>query len=240
MALIAYADESGHSADLTCRHIGIAAVLAAPEASARLTDEWARLLRKAGVDHFHMNEFAHSHGPFIGWTEDRRRELLGPLLDAVVAVRPSIFGAVMSLGDWRALEPTEQRFFIDPWFPCLQECGYLSAAHGSTVGQATVDFVFSQQDEFQGRARPLWEIMRRRGDPFTALGEFRFGNMREEIPLQVADLATYEMVLAHDHVAGGATRVRYPFQRLQECDHYFRYIDAAYLAAQVAGARAQT
>ena len=212
MALIAYADESGHSDDPSCRHIGIAAVLAAPEAWARLTDEWDRLLRSAGVDYFHMVEFAHRHGPFAGWTECRRQELLGPMLDVIVALRPSIFGAVMSLADWRALEPTDQRFFIDPWFPCLQECGYLSAAHGSTVGQATVNFVFSQQEEFQGRAGPLWELMRKRGDPFTALGEFRFANMREETPLQVADLATYEMVLARTHVARGVTTVRYPFQ----------------------------
>ena len=134
MPLLAYADESGHSADPNCRHIGICTVITSPESWEGLAERWSLLLRDHEVEHFHMSEFAHSKGPFAGWTEDQRRDLLGALLDAIVNIEPSIFGAVLSLQAWRDLTPEDQSLFLDPWYPCLQECAYLAAAHGSTVG----------------------------------------------------------------------------------------------------------
>lgn len=234
--LTAFADESGHSQDAHCTHIGIAAILLTSEGSKCLSARWSELLSAADVPHFHMKEFAHSVGPFKGWTEKRRRELLGPLLDAIVEAGPSIFGAVMPLSEWRALAPDQQALFIDPWFPCLQECAYLSAAHGSTVGQAIVDFTFSRQDDFQGRAANLWPIMTERSSPFDSLGTFKFEDMRNEPCLQAADLATYEIVLAHKQVGAGAVDIRFPLNRLRECDHHFRYINGAYIRTQVEGA----
>jgi hypothetical protein len=239
MGLVAYADESGHSADPKARHMGLSAIIAPEAAWTELTDRWKNALMESSVPHFHMSEFAHSLGPFTGWSEEQRRSLLAKLVDALVAAKPSIFGAVLKLEAWRALAPEDAALFVDPWDPCLQECAFFAAAHGATVGQATVDFVFSQQPEFEGKVRQLWELLRKRPFPMTALGECRFDDMRREVRLQVADLVVYEVVLAHDQVARGATKFRYPFERIRSCDTYFRYIDEITLRTQIAGARGE-
>jgi hypothetical protein len=239
MPLCAFADESGHSSDPECRHLGIGIVVADSESLPGFRAEWQGVLQAFDLIHFHMREFAHTLGPFRSWMEDRRRSLMSALLSTVIALRPSLFGAVMSLDAWRALGQEDQSLFIDPWFPCLQECAFLAAAYGHTVGQSTVEFVFSQQPEFQGRAQALWELLRSRPAPMTALGPCQFADMRQEPGLQAADLLTYEMVLGHGQVANGATKLRYPFEQLRKCDHYFRYMDEIALRTQVAGARGE-
>lgn len=66
-----------------------------------------------------------------------------------------------------------------------------------------------------------------------SLASITYADMRVKIGLQAADLVAYEAVLAHDQVAGGASRVRYPFRRIRENDSFFRYIDAAWLNRQL-------
>ena len=50
-----------------------------------------------------MREFAHRIGAFTGWTEERRRALLGPCVQALNSIPAVAVGAAMSVADFEAL-----------------------------------------------------------------------------------------------------------------------------------------
>src|SRR5450759_1876110 len=84
--LLAYAEESGHAADLNCRHVGMAGIIAPSERWEEFDRLWLTILARYGLDNFHMREYAHRRGPFVGWSEEKRRNLMQELLDAIGSV----------------------------------------------------------------------------------------------------------------------------------------------------------
>jgi hypothetical protein len=105
-----------------------------------------------------MVEYAQSRGLFEHketWPEPRRRALLNRILSAVARTEPRLFGAIMDLQAWRKLSPEEQGWFLDPYYPCAQECIRLATIYADTEGQDSIEVVFSQTTEFAGRARFL-------------------------------------------------------------------------------------
>ena len=47
------------------------------------SQNWQQVLNESGLDYFHMSEFENRRGDFDGWTEERKRELLGKLLPVI-------------------------------------------------------------------------------------------------------------------------------------------------------------
>lgn len=235
--LLAYSDESGHAADPKCRHVGMAGLIASSEGWDRADKLWLAALEKHRVQHFHMRHFAHSLGEFSGWPEDRRRSLMNDLLNAVVSITPTIVGSVISMEAWRAQSEDYKAAFLDPYYCCLQEFVFLADVHGATVGDDRVSIILSQNTEFDGRAKSLAEILVSSSSMPGSLSSITYADMRERPGLQAADLIAYETVLAHDQLARGERKVRYPFQRIRGNDSFFRYMDGTYLQAQLAGTR---
>src|SRR5258708_36436255 len=105
--LIAYADESGHAADLNCRHVGMAGIIAPAERWAEFDLVWVTILGRYGLQEFHMREYAHRRGPFVDWPEEKRRALMKELLDAIGSLPPTYVGSVISMQAWRALPESD-------------------------------------------------------------------------------------------------------------------------------------
>jgi hypothetical protein len=241
--LRSYWDEGGSSADPGCRFMGIVGLVASTEGWERFGPMWKGALDDFGLTHFHMKDFAHWKGQFADrslWQEPRRRELVGRLLDAIAAAVPRIHGGVMDLTAWRALTDEERGYFIDPWYPCMQECVRLASVYAQVDGE-DVEFVFSQHSEFGGRAKLLWETIKasKHRPVVDKLGPFSMPDMRNVLPLQAADLVAYEYIKASAPLTTGEFSFRVPFQRLLDIDPrtFVSFIDAGMLAWQVEGAR---
>ena len=231
--LIAYADESGHAADLNCRHVGMAGIIAPAERWAEFDRLWVTILERYGLQNFHMREYAHHRGPFVDWPEEKRRALMNELLDAIGSVPPTYVGSVISMQAWRALPESDTELFVDPYYCCVQELVFLADAHGATVGDDKVSIVLSQNTEFRGKAKSLAEVLLNSETMPRALNSISYADMRVQPGLQAADLVAYETVLAHDQLARGADTVRYPFHRILQNVNFFRYIEEEWLNWQL-------
>jgi hypothetical protein len=235
--LLAFADESGHAADPKVDHVGLVGLIAPEERWATFRNQWNAALAAFGIDAFHMREFAHRRGAFQDWPEERRRALLDQLLAAIEELQPTIVGSVISLQAWRALDSSDQRLFLDPYYACIQEFAYLAAVHATTVGQDDVRITLSQNSEFAGRAKSLFDALSKSQTMPRSVRDYQYADMRTEPALQAADLVAYEVVLGHDQVSKGAVKLRHPFERLRRTDMFVRYIEDTWLAGQVRGAR---
>lgn len=231
--LLAYADESGHAADLNCRHVGMAGIVAPSDKWEEFDSLWVAILERYGLQNFHMREYAHRRGPFADWPEEKRRSLMNELLDAIASLSPTIVGSVISMQAWRALPESDTEMLVDPYYCCVQEFVFMADVHGATVGDDKVSIILSQNTEFRGKAKSLADVLLNSKTMPGSLDSIRYADMREEPGLQAADLVAYETMLAHDQVAGGASRVRYPFQRICENVHFFRYIEEDWLNCQL-------
>ena len=111
LALTAYMDESGHSADPALHFAGMAGFIAPGLAWDEFEKSWSAILNQFELEWFHMNEFAHFEGPFEGWDEKRRRDLFGQLIGVIKKTRAIPTGAVVSVADFNSLSEGQQPHF---------------------------------------------------------------------------------------------------------------------------------
>ena len=174
LALTAYMDESGHSADPALHFAGMAGFIAPGLAWDEFEKSWSAILDQFGLEWFHMNEFAHFEGPFEGWDEKRRRDLFGQLIGVIKKTRAIPTGAVVSVADFNSLSEGQRAAFRDPYFMAFQQCtrGACLQAYGY-VGEK-VSMVYAYQSEYgatdskatvsvnqAGGAEQLWHVMKR-------------------------------------------------------------------------------
>jgi hypothetical protein len=191
IVLVGFFDESGHSSGT--EFFALAAFVADAFQWAGFDDQWRNALNRHGAPYLHMREFAHSRGPFQGWTEDRRQGLLGECVTAINSIRAIAVGAAMSVEDFKKLDYEAQSSLQDPFFCCFQEVvrGAALNAHLEHKG-LKVQMVFSRQDEFSAMASKLWNVMAEHIDVKERMGSLEFQDMRTVPGLQVADLLAYE------------------------------------------------
>src|SRR4030088_1980187 len=77
-AVTAYFDESGHHA--STRVVAMGGAIAGPNQWGEHRQRWKETLGRYGVNVFHMTDFENRQGEFLGWNENRRRELLSDLM----------------------------------------------------------------------------------------------------------------------------------------------------------------
>jgi hypothetical protein len=235
----AYGDESGHSSHPGFFSIGM---WVGPEGAwDRFDRAWRMILNTFGIPYMHMREYAHSIGPFKGWDEEQRRQLMTAVL--LVLEKAAVFPlvAALSVNDYRRLTQTHQSRLRDPFFACLQEtirgCGLFLL---DEPGADKVRIIYSQQDEFQGDARKLFNAMVKSVDVRNNLDSFQFEPMKKFPGLQAADLLAYESFRYCQMVQRDpAAKLRFPFQRILDMqprgNWMFKYLPYWYLRLQAAG-----
>src|SRR5438093_8646639 len=82
--LIGFLDESGHSS--ATEFFALAAFVAMEADWIAFDRLWHEALRDNQAPYLHMREFAHRIGAFTGWTEERRRALLGSCVQALNSI----------------------------------------------------------------------------------------------------------------------------------------------------------
>jgi hypothetical protein len=188
---VAYVDESGHSEET--EFFSLAASVADWPVWRVFNTRWNQALVTHGAPYLHMREFAHSLGPFKGWTESRRRELMRDCLAAAEGLNIVHIAAAMRVADYRKLDPESQKQFVDPTFCCFQ-----TVMNGVSLNAyldfplTKTDVVYSRQDEYAGMLRKLYGHMTQFWRDGQMLGVLAFQNMRASPGLQLADLVAYE------------------------------------------------
>lgn len=185
----AYFDESGHAA--SGGFVALAGFVARDETWARFDVAWNVALARHGAPFLHTTDLTNFVREFRGWTEERRRALIADLMNVIHdAGRIAAVGAVMAVDDFNSLTPEQQARLRDPFFPLFQEVidGASLEAYFEP-SDTRVRMVYSQQDEFAGSARQLFNVMRGRN---VRIGELQFADMRTSPGLLAADLLSFE------------------------------------------------
>jgi hypothetical protein len=221
--------------------MGIIGLVASDEGWVRFEPAWRGVLDAYELPYFHATDCEQGRRIFKDrelWPRPRRAALVAELLGVIALAGPRIVGAVMSLDAWRALSKDDRSLFLNAWFPCMQECVRLAAAIAVTE-QAACELVFSQQEEFAGRAAGLWDVLRRSHIPgIEHVRGYRMADMRDSLPLQAADLVAYELTKSAPTIAvGGDLRPATGALLMIDPFMFISDLDAGYLTWQVEGAR---
>lgn len=213
--LYGYLDETGHSSDETQQFNGMAGFLAQKRDWERVENKWKATLKMFGVQYFHMKDFAHFRGFFVGWSEQKRQKLFGKLMTHLESINPIPIGVIFDMAAFRSLPPQKLERLAEPYM--LSCAAMLSLAGGmlDTIGlkrRATI--VFSDQVQFRNCARDFYEYAVSCDSVVNkVIAPPEFGDMREVIPLQAADIIAYELYKECDRQFNAPSRPpRYGFE----------------------------
>ena len=206
--LAAYLDETGHSDDPQLRFAGMAGLVARSEEWHLFASRWQDTLNNAGLrESFHMVDFAGFQRQFRDWKSDgdqRRKRLLGRLVELILETKAIPVGALVSIEAFRSLTQDQQSSFKDPYFLAFQSCTRGAAVVGFP-GEA-VTMVYSYNKEYgavssskqysvdqAGLASQLWHTMKASTDYGQWMDTYDTGSPRDLPQLQAADLFAYEL-----------------------------------------------
>ncbi len=206
LALTAYMDESGHSADPRLNFAGMAGFVAPAQHWEVFEGRWNTILKEFGLEWFHMKDFAQSVKQYEGWEESRRRKLYGALIRTICEARPIPTGAVVSIADYNSLSEGQRLAFRDPYYMAFQQCTRGASLQAFEYVNERVAMVYAYQEEFgaikpkeafsinqAGGAEQLWHAMKRMTDYGKWMGSYGSSTPIESSPLQAADLLAYEL-----------------------------------------------
>ncbi len=189
-----YLDETGHSSDESQRFNGMAGFLAQKHDWECVEKKWKATLKRFGIPHFHMKDFAHFRGFFAGWSEQKRQQLLGKLFTHLESINPIPIGVIFDMEAFRSLPSQKLEHLTEPYM--LSRSAMLSLTGGmldaiGLKGRTTI--IFSEQVEFRQCAHDYYRYAVSRE---LLVGKLIappvFGDLREVTPLQAADIMAYE------------------------------------------------
>ena len=196
------------------------------------SQKWQQVLADSGLEYFRMSQFENRRGPFVGWTKDKREELLNKLLPIIhdhtfrsigCVVMKKSFDTILSgaaklacgdayglaaLGCWRHLSLVLQE--ADVWMDCLMEDG--------AKGKGAIQDIFEA-----GSKRPKW-----REDHRIRLLSFQ---QKRVAPLQAADILAYELYKQGLQQSGLVKKrqMRHPLKELEKIEHQWHYFSDTHL-----------
>ena len=189
-----YMDETGHSKDQKQRFNGMAGLIAPSVNWAHLERKWKATLTEFKIPYFHMKEWTHSTGHFIGWSKAKREKLYAKLLRKMESVYPFPLGTILSMEDFRRLNNTQQAWFDDPYYlgfgAVLAYIDFFLDKTGASL-DAKALIVFSDQVEFRHRALEYYETSYT-PELSSRINPPAFADMRKVVALQAADIVAYE------------------------------------------------
>lgn len=198
LKLTAYMDETGHSSDQRQKYVGMAGLIAPESNWEEFERKWNAALKLTyiNLEYFHMTDFAARQKAYKGWSEPKRRAVLGKIWRVIETSLAMPFGVIVPMELYRKLSDEHKQHFVDPYY-----IGFESSLAACTTflefmkitPEEKITMVFSEQVEFKNRAMQFYDlvkdfgIMGSRGTPPI------FRDMRDVVPLQAADVVAYEM-----------------------------------------------
>jgi len=149
-----------------------------------------------------MMDLASRRNAYKTWTETKRRELLGALVELIVAT-PNIkpLGVNICMQAFNEMSEAEQLRLGNPYFIALEHCirnsvfEPLDADCDFSKAVPRIRIILARNEGYSGKGVQLWEEMRN----FDAIGvtgmfmeSIQVGTPKDHAPLQAADLVAYE------------------------------------------------
>ncbi|MCH8041010.1 MAG: DUF3800 domain-containing protein [Nitrospinae bacterium] len=228
MALTSYLDDSGKYEDPGCKICCVGGCVSPEDAWKEFNTEWKAVLDQYGVPYLHMKEYAHSSGENFGsWKDDeeKRRTFLSALMDIIERKVMCVVGATVPIQAFDMLTPDQKRMVLDPFFMCTQEAFHGSSAAGWAWRQK-IKVRFSNDSENSQRIKRCFDYIKTNSQIGEALEDFDMQDMRDNPPLQAADLVAYEVhYFAKTLIETGPGHLRTPMKRLFRENYYFTFFD---------------
>lgn len=223
-----YLDETGHTKDPNAFVVGMAGCVASLRSWDKFSSEWDETLEIFSISAFHMKDFAHFHGEFRGWNEQKRRQLLDRLLGTIEAHVDVWVGALLPISEFMGLSVEQKIRLRDPYFICLQDCLHAAIIHAESIeAHESLEVVVSAHEEFAWDSYG-WVV----GCAQQLPGGARLESVTTErpknvLPLQAADLLAYELTKMGKLIMRPERKpLRYPMQRLKsKCAHVEFYAE---------------
>jgi hypothetical protein len=208
-----YADESGHNEEPNLHYVGMAGFVAPLKSWLSLENKWDSAMKDAGFSApFHMKEFAHCKGQFSCWEskeaphppdpqfEPERRKLLGQLVQIIIEAEPIPIGAIVSIDAFDSLTENQRDAFKSPYHIAFQTSTRGALGEGLPIYPSDniekVATVYSHNQEFgtnNGDVENMWRAMKNIPMFGPFMQSYTSSTPEDMIPLQVADLFSYEL-----------------------------------------------
>jgi Protein of unknown function (DUF3800) len=193
----AYCDESYRD-----HHVFVVAgYLAATDTWSVFNYIWNDALRDEGLREFHARDCQQGEGEFKGWTVSARQQTWRRFIEVIR--RANVLGVVtaIDLSAYDEFAPSIKRMrhpgYGHAYFLAFQhQVEEMANQLASLDARERLAFVFDETDGFQGRARQLYDSLKRSESgtlPFvTPLGPLVFADSKQHAGLQAADVLAYE------------------------------------------------
>lgn len=190
--LVAYFDESGTHGNKS-KAVCISGFVGTSTEWARLEKPWSEHLLTLGVSTFHASECEAGTGEFFGKHRGLRESLANGLTIEIAKRNIALITTAVLVDDWNKCASHElKERFKTPYHFCFEFVMHkIDKWSRANVGGEPVALVFADQEQFKERAKIIHDLYFDSKQNFR-LGSLTFAKPQCVIPLQAADLSSYE------------------------------------------------
>jgi hypothetical protein len=189
---VAYFDETGTGGSAPV--FGVAGWIAYTDQWEAFTRSWRRSLKNAGVDVFHMKDFAGRRRAFANWSDARCLSLIRALANIAQSKTFAGIARAVESGAYAALAASAEealRLPSSPYVFCFQCCLEFLAEICGPLPPGSVDLVCEDTHGVKGAVLQHFEELKRRRSEWAPFNAPTFAP-KALPPLQAADLLAYE------------------------------------------------
>jgi hypothetical protein len=167
----------------------------------KISRRWLNRCLADGVRCYHSAECEGAYGEFQNFTKQQIVSLNTDLVSILTEEKGIVgFGISIILEDHRRVsESSEKAKRVLGKHPYFMAMEYLVSDIANEILKAeknySIAFIFDQQEEFQGRAKQLYDNVRSQSPHLARhMGTLTYADKRKFVPLQVADKLAYEVM----------------------------------------------
>jgi hypothetical protein len=193
LMLVAYFDESGTTDRDDVALIG--GLVADLEYWRELEAPWKAILNRFGIGCYHAVDCEHRNGEFEPSERPIREAITVGLTNELCKVPFQGFVSAVYREDYR-FSPAEirRRTMNDPLYLAFELClQQISSYSISFADSEKIDLIFARHNDYQENERAIHTNYLRQASTWgRGIGSIEFGDPAESVPLQAADLISYE------------------------------------------------
>jgi hypothetical protein len=188
-----FLDESGKLADSD--FVCLAGYISDDDGWSQFSEKWGKLLLQYKIPYVHMKEMVHIKGPYkdLGWTPERRDEILNKFIDVIRAHIQAGFCVAVDAKYLRGMNADARKNIGDPAYFCFHRILGLVIRKLKSVGyQPGVSVTFDDCEEFSVKCYQIWSKLRKKvPDVHHYLPSITFADDQSFWPLQAADILAW-------------------------------------------------
>ncbi len=189
MVLAAYFDESGTHRDSPV--VAVGGFLSTAERWVTFEEEWRTVLRSNHLEYFHMTDFENRRGPYSGWLDKQREHVIKRLCGIINRSIIGGFSTAVVKDAYEVVDAQARSLLGTPYSFCAEWC--LIMVYRQLTKARNKDRVAYF---FESGCRGLERLLQQNQiDQWRAAHQvlsLSFGNKKDFLPLQAADILAYE------------------------------------------------